>query len=160
VNSCLYHLWSPHPGAGKTESILQVVAPNAWRVRIMKMDHDNAGHYGATATYDLIRVKFWWPDMFSSIKKYVDTCGVCESVKQPRGSAPMMMNIPLKFNQRVAIDPCGPYPKTKNGNKYVIMMVECFSKWPTAVPVKRIDSISVYKEFINGYVYTFGLKNY
>jgi hypothetical protein len=50
VNNSLYHLWSPHPGAGRTESILQVVAPVSWRPKLMKMYHDNAGHYGATAT--------------------------------------------------------------------------------------------------------------
>lgn len=156
VDDVLYHLWSPHIGASRTETITQIVVPFDWRNRIMIEMHDKTGHYGAVATYDLIRQKLWWPTMFAEIKKFCDTCRLCEATKKPIGRAPMHVNPPTKFNQRVAMDPCGPLPKTRSGNKYLIVLVECFSKWPVAFATKSLTSKEIYRGFLDNYVYIFG----
>jgi len=156
IEGVLYHIWSPYPGAARFQTILQMVAPVSWRSKILKFEHGRARHYGAVATYDRIREKYWWPNMLASIKAYVDACEVCEAVKKPLGSAPMSYDIPLKFNQRVAMDPCGPFEESRNGNKYLIVVVECFSKWPVAFAVPNITSATVYKGFVDNYVYQFG----
>ena len=68
----------------------------------------------------------------------------------------MVMWIPVKFNQRVAINPAGPFPVTKRGNCYIVMMVECFLKWPCAVAVTSLTLVEVYRAFVEGYVHVFG----
>lgn len=94
--------------------------------------------------------------MFADIKSYVDNCPACELTKPARGYLPMQIWVPSRFNQRVAIDPCGPFPKTSRGNVYCIVMVECFSKWVVAVPLKDICSATVYSAFLDHYVYAYG----
>jgi len=69
----------------------------------------------------------------------------------------MQVNPPSKFNQIVAMDPCGPLPTTRAGNKYLIVLVECFSKWPVAFATKSLTSSEIYRGFCNNYVYIFGL---
>ena len=36
---------------------------------------------------------------------------------------------------QVGIDLIGPLPTTSNGNKYVVTLVDYFSKWPEASPL-------------------------
>ncbi len=154
-NGLLYHLWSPYSGAKYADTITQVVVPIVFRKKLMKQSH-NLGHYAAAATYDVLRKNWWWPNMFADIKKFCDECKTCEHTKKPIGKVPMEKDWPKFFNQRVAIDPCGPFPVTKRGNKYLIVAVECFSKWPCAYPTSSLSSEEIYNGFVENYVYIFG----
>ena len=40
------------------------------------------------------------------------------------------------FVQQFGIDLIGPLPATLNGNKYVVILVDYFSKWLEAAPLK------------------------
>ena len=47
------------------------VAPASIQRRII-LDAHNAGHMGITKTYNAVRAIFWWPDLFSDVKRTVD----------------------------------------------------------------------------------------
>ena len=40
------------------------------------------------------------------------------------------------FMFQVGIDLIGPLPETKRGNRYVVTLVDYFSKWPEAEPLQ------------------------
>jgi hypothetical protein len=78
-------------------------------------------------------------------------------VKKPIGVVPMMLSSPvLRFNQRVAIDPCGPLPATARGYRYLVLVVELWTKFPVAYPTKSLTSEEIYRGFLEHYVYIFG----
>ena len=54
----------------------RIVAPTSIRQQIMRGAH-NAGHIAITKTYNAKRAVFWWPGLFSDVKKVVDRCQVC-----------------------------------------------------------------------------------
>ena len=43
-------------------------------------------------------------------------------------------------NQIVAIDFVGPLPQTPRGNRYILVMVDLFTKWCEAVPLPSSDA--------------------
>lgn len=43
----------------------------------------------------------------------------------------------------VASDIMGPLPRSKRGNKYIIVFQDLFTKWVEAKPVKRADATAV-----------------
>ena len=47
---------------------------------------------------------------------------------------------------QVGIDLIGPLPKTDNGNRYIVTLVDFFSKWPEAAPMqdKSAKSVSLF----------------
>jgi len=47
---------------------------------------------------------------------------------------------------QVGIDLIGPLPRTKNGNRYIVTLVDYFSKWPEAAPLqdKTADSVALF----------------
>jgi hypothetical protein len=57
-----------------------------------------------------------------------------------------MKNIPISnFFYRVAMDTTRPLPKTTNGNKYVFITIDHYSKWCETRPVKEHDVCIVTK---------------
>ena len=39
------------------------------------------------------------------------------------------------FKLQVGIDLIGPLPRTEQGNRYVVTLLDYFSKWPEAAPL-------------------------
>ena len=44
---------------------------------------------------------------------------------------------------RLGIDVMGPLPETETGNKYVLIIMDYFSKWPEAFPMPNQEAITV-----------------
>ena len=62
-----------------------------------------------------------------------------------------------KFIFQVGIDLIGPLPKTERGNRYIVTLVDFFSKWPEAEPLqdKTAKSVALFLyKMICRYVYT------
>ena len=51
------------------------------------------------------------------------------------------LNYPLPM--QVGIDMIGPLPLTKKGNKYIVTLVDYFSKWPEAAPLPEKTAAGV-----------------
>jgi transposase InsO family protein len=55
-------------------------------------------------------------------------------------------------NETVAIDILGPFPRSDNGNMWILTMIDTFTRWPVAVPMPDRTSASVaeaiYKHWI------------
>ncbi|KAL3888934.1 hypothetical protein ACJMK2_001294 [Sinanodonta woodiana] len=59
--------------------------------------------------------------------------------------------------ERVAIDFIGPLPRTKQGNKYIMVIGDYFTKWTEAYPVEKIDAKTTAKELIDNFITRFGI---
>ena len=49
------------------------------------------------------------------------------------------------FITQVGVDLIGPLPKTSMGNRYIITLVDFFSKWPEAAPLPDESAVCVAK---------------
>uniref|UniRef100_A0A0R3SXE3 Integrase catalytic domain-containing protein n=1 Tax=Hymenolepis diminuta TaxID=6216 RepID=A0A0R3SXE3_HYMDI len=77
---------------------------------------------------------------------------LCEQAKspnhQPRAPLqPMRGGFP---NEIIGIDLIGPLPQTPRGNRYILVMVDYFTKWATARPIVQADAKSVAQEMLGG----------
>ena len=45
--------------------------------------------------------------------------------------------------ERIAIDVLGPLPETDNGNKYLLIAMDYFTKWPEAYPLPNQEATTV-----------------
>jgi hypothetical protein len=93
-----------------------------------------------------------------SCYRFSAACQKCQqerlSVKKPH--APMQLftaSEPLEF---VAIDILGPLPKTPNGNQYLLVMSDRFSKLVKTEPLKRITATAVAEAFTVSWVFSYG----
>jgi len=59
--------------------------------------------------------------------------------------------------ERVQMDVLGPLPLTVSGNKYLLAVVDCFTKWVEAFPLKNIRARTVAETFLNQVVSRHGV---
>ena len=130
----LYHITAPV--ATDVHVRLQLVIPAALTRGVLLELHDSeygGGHVGLDKTYDKIRRRYYWPNMYKDTMKFVEKCALCRARRQKRDHAPMQdMPIPNYPFEIVGIDTCGPYPETEAGNKYVMTVVDHLTGWPEA----------------------------
>jgi transposase InsO family protein len=114
---------------------LRLCIPRTERQRLMYQYHDAAAHHGIIHVYNTLREKVWWPRMLSDIVNYVRKCNECQRSKSERNVyLPRPMSVPTGPWTHVAIDHIGPFPTTNNGNKYILVIVDRFTKYAEAVP--------------------------
>ncbi|KAJ8347266.1 hypothetical protein SKAU_G00286670 [Synaphobranchus kaupii] len=93
---------------------------------------------------------FFWPLMNSDIKTYVITCKLCQFSKpSQRKPAGLMIPIhPQRPWEYVGVDYISPLPRTQNGNAYLLVLVDYFSKWVEANAVKEATAQVAASKFL------------
>ncbi len=76
-NELLYRVSKGSCGKEKKKLVL----PGQFQQQVMYSLHDNAGHLGIERTTELVKDRFYWPQVTSEVEKYVKSCGRC--VKKP-----------------------------------------------------------------------------
>ena len=124
---------------------LRLFVPGHLRQAVVKQYHDDNGHIGVQKTYDSIRRKYFWPNLFQDLNEYVSSCTKCQTRSVKKVKPPLQeTDVPPYPFAKLSLDLSGPYPKTLSGNKYIVAFVDWFSGWPEAfaVPDKTADTIA------------------
>ena len=95
--------------------------------------------------------------MYSDIETYVKTCEECQKSKRDiHGKKALLTPMPIEdVFSRLHMDILGPITTTKDGYKYILLIVDSFSKWPEAFPLKTQEATEIanvlYKEIFTRY---------
>ena len=140
VDNVVYYLTDPDG-----DTVLRLYVPKHLRALVVKQYHDDNGHMGVQKTFDCIRQKYFWPNLFKELYQYVSSCTVCQTRSLQKIRQPLQETDILPYPMaKLSLDLSGPYPKTMSGNKYIIAFVDWFSGWPEAfaVPDKTADTVA------------------
>ena len=126
---------------------MRVLVPKSRRLGVLEMAHSGtlSGHFGVKKTFARISHKFLWPKMWPDVKAYIRTCVGCQKAsRKDVGKAPLQ---PLPCVEepfaKVAFDLVGPLPISSSGYRYILTMMCLYTKFPAAIPLKRVDNQSV-----------------
>lgn len=99
-----------------------------------------------------LRKRFVWPRMHMDIAAFCKACTDCQKSKVFRHTIlkPASFTVPEFGFRHVHIDLVGPYPDD-HGFSYCKTMIERFSEWPEAVPLKNIEAATVCRAFVDGW---------
>ncbi|GFO02427.1 hypothetical protein PoB_002893200 [Plakobranchus ocellatus] len=77
----LKHMWMNR--ADPEDRGLQMVVPQHLQEEVLRLGHDvpTAGHQGINCTKERLQ-PYWWYRCGSHIRVYVNTCGICNSMKK------------------------------------------------------------------------------
>ncbi|UYV84707.1 K02A2.6-like, partial [Cordylochernes scorpioides] len=111
-----------------------LVIPKHLRLELLKSLHDapTAGHLGFSKTYERVKNKYFWPGLLRDIRKYVAHCKECQRKKQSTQKPPGLLKaIPPATSpfQRVGMDLLGRFPKSDNGNKWIIVCTDYLTRF-------------------------------
>jgi hypothetical protein len=118
------------------------VIPRSLRPALLIEYHDSVigGHFGIDKTYGRLAEKYYWPGMWADVKQYVATCPRCSGRKTPIQHRQVpLLSVPLPSMpfEALSIDVLGPLPKTKLGNKFILVVTDCFTRWPMAFAMRN-----------------------
>lgn len=141
----LYHLYHPRSKGHKwTDVKKQLAVPHKFRDAVLKSYHDalSGGHYGTEKTYEAIRIKFFWPSMYKDIKIYCQSCVPCQEAKRyVHFKKALLQPLPIgDILSRIHMDILGPLVKTDEGYRYILLVVDSFSKWCEAIPLVTMEA--------------------
>eukprot|EP00698_Gefionella_okellyi_P012882 TRINITY_DN3500_c0_g1_i3.p1 TRINITY_DN3500_c0_g1~~TRINITY_DN3500_c0_g1_i3.p1 ORF type:complete len:624 (+),score=113.96 TRINITY_DN3500_c0_g1_i3:1771-3642(+) len=152
-NGLLYHVSSPiHKKRRREDVEVHVVVLLSMRAQVFRAYHDCAlaGHLGVGRTYELIRRKFHWRNMFADIQGLVLSCVSCQERKRRRGPLPgklesLQVSEPWEM---IAMDLLGPLNVTKSGNRWVMVVTEYLTKWTEAFALPDDTAVSVAQKLV------------
>jgi transposase InsO family protein len=118
---------------------LKLVVPQGLKAEVLKFGHDAryAGHPGQKKTTLRIKRSFIWYGMAQEIQLYVATCAACNKNKKATVKPKAAMEcyhagVPM---ERVHLDLLGPLIPSTRGNRYILVMVDQFTKWLECHPL-------------------------
>jgi len=145
-------------------NIFQLVIPRHRVKEILEEAHDSSigGHFGVNKTLEKIQKQFYWAICKQDIENWCKFCKICVSKQGPsgKGKSPLQIyNVGLPF-KRVQMDVIlGPLPKTDSGNRYMLVIVDCFTKWVEAFPVRNTRAKSIAEVFVREIISRHGVPS-
>jgi len=120
--------------------------------------HEELRHFGVKQTYNLLLGQYWWHGMHINVQRLVSHCMVCDRVKASFNAlTPQLHPLPIMgLGYRWSLDFVGLLPLTVRHNRYVLVMVEHFSKWIELVPSPNKSNEGVAYAFLDRVLSHFG----
>ena len=106
---------------------------------VLYMMHNDpiSGHFATDTTFNKIKARYYWPQYYEDVKRYVESCDACQRRGRSKKNN-LLHPIPVHspFYQ-IGIDFVGPLPRTKRGKKYILVAMDYLTKWPEAQAVSE-----------------------
>ena len=120
---------------------------------------EGAGHYGNAKTLHRLRGRFYWPGCRRDVELHVHCCDTCTAQKGPaqRSHAPLQQYLVGAPMERVGVDVLGPFPVTDSGNRYVLVAMDYFTKWPEAYAVPDQSAATTAERLVEEMFARFGV---
>ena len=149
---------------GKGQPTLHlIVAPMHCRDRILRLAHDakTSGHPGQHRTKLNALRRFFWPGLSTDVRQFVESCKICNTLKKGNRSrrAPMKIHHAGLPMERIHIDILGPFIESTLGNRYVLVMVDQFTKWSELAPLADQTAEAVAQALIQQFLCRMGCAN-
>jgi hypothetical protein len=112
------------------------------RANLIRATHLDTGHFGIKKTYSLLEPVYIWAGMYEQARFEVRDCAACDRVKasfKVRDTVLKPLSIMGLFF-RWGVDLCKMPHTSEDGNKYVVVMIEHFTKWLELVPIPEKSS--------------------
>ena len=125
----------------------RILVPKGRRMKVLEVAHTDlmSGHFGRKKTFARLSGRFLWPRMWVEVKEFIRSCSGCQRAsRKDQARAPLQpLQVESEPFSKVAYDLVGPLPKSSSGHRYILTMMDLFSKFPAAVPLKKVDNTSV-----------------
>ena len=144
---------------GVKPTATRVLVPAKLRHQVLQACHDSlfSGHLGVRKTIDRVKQKFHWPGMSTDVTDHIRNCLACTACKSPfkryrAALADFRVGAPM---DRVAIDLIGPLPLTTRKNRYILVLVDYFTRWLEAFPLPDQTAETVAHKMVTEFVCRF-----
>jgi len=162
------NMWSQRPAIHCQNGILvrdtsdntQLVVPDVLRQRLFESVHSGplAAHLGSERMLAQLRQNYYWPGMRRDIRLWCLACPACQQSKGPpvRAHGKLQKVITVAPLDIVAIDILSGLPTASDGNKYILVITDYFTKWSEAYALPDSEASTCMTALYNNFFSRFG----
>lgn len=114
-----------------SNNVPKLYVPQEMEENIIRVSHEKVAHLGVEKTFEFISRHYWFPTMRSKIEQHIKNCIPCIVYAAPvRASERNLYSIkkePIPFDT-IHIDHFGPLPSINSKRKYLLVVVDGFTK--------------------------------
>ena len=158
VDGLLYRIFENENG---NDRHLQIFLPRKLIKEVLELTHDipSAGHLGSQRLKEVIKRRFYWSDWQSDVEMHCKNCQICAERNGPsrKRRGMMVLDQPGYPMERVAMDISGPLPKTPDGNRYILVVVDYFTKWPEAYAIPNQEARIIAQQLVDEWICRYGV---
>lgn len=120
----------------------RIFVPKCFVNNILGSYHGKGIHFGMSKTNQLVSYLFYWPKMNESIEEFINACDICKISKSNQPKPAPVQSLPLVSRpvERIALDYCGPFQESDQGNKYLLVIIDHFTRFVRVFPVPAATS--------------------
>ena len=129
-------------------------------IQMERIRHDfkTSGHLGQQKTLERLKQNYMWYNMACDFIEYVKSCSTYNQNKKPHVRLRASLGtyhsgFPM---ERVHLDILGPFNTSEDGNSYVLMMIDQFTKWIEIAALPDQCALSIAQKFLVHFIVTFG----
>ena len=117
------------------------------------------GHLGVAKTLAKLRSRYYWNNCREDMENLCRSCSLCTSRNNPRrkNRAPLTKHTVGLTLERIGINILGPLPKSCSGMRYTLVVVDHFTKWAEAYPMKNQEAETGAEKLVDGFITRFGV---
>ena len=113
-----------------------------------------SGRLGCDRTYKALKLSGHnWVGMKEQLTKYISECNVCQKIKwqRPANWEDLVDHhlYSVSLLSELSVDTLGPLPEDEWGMRYIILIVDNFSKFVGLYPVKSTSTLEFVKAFLS-----------
>ncbi|KAK1684399.1 hypothetical protein QYE76_045247 [Lolium multiflorum] len=127
---------------------------------LREIHQGECGHHASSRAIvgKAFRHGFYWPTVLRDAEELVRKCNGCQRfAKQRHTPASALKTIPITWPFAVwGLDMVGPFKTARGGMTHLLVMIDKFTKWIEAKPIKKLDgstAVTFLKEIIVRYGY-------
>ena len=137
----------------------QLLIPEILIKPLVEETHKIYGHCGTYKTFKLLQQNHQFKNMYCNIKRIIKVCDLCQKAKISNivARGPTLSLLPAKPLEMVSVDLMGPLPRSQGGCKYILAVLDIFSKYIKLYPLRRATTDTIVKRLIHEYIPTVGL---
>ena len=126
-------------------NIYCMVIPKNLVQEACKIAHDE-GHFGERKSIQRAQRLFYWPSLWTDVKRFVKSCPRCQQFRNQGGLNRKWKELPVveEKGERVSIDLMDLY-NGQNGYRYVLSVVDHFSRFLRTYPLRNKMSETIVK---------------
>ena len=119
---------------------------------------NNFYHQGVTRTTSNIEQNFYWPNIQRDVERVIGECTHCK-LKNARHDKTAGLKHPIlasRVFEQVCIDIVGPLPVTSCNNRYLLTIIDRFSRYVEAIPLQFITAEAIANAYIDNWLCRYG----
>lgn len=137
-----------------------ICIPKSMTEDIIKICHDlpSGGHLGKPKTLAKLQSRFYWPKMSLQVSLYIDACTTCLKKSQRiKPKSPLQPFNGTSPNDIMQFDLLENMPSNPQSFRSILVMVDRFTGWVEAVPLRDTKAPTIAKAILNHWVASHGV---